>query len=332
MSNNQILKNIDSLMQRIETENGVNQSLVSSIESLLGDNIITKERSIKSFTQHTSNINRDVVVSALESYRTTFLKESNVMNSSNTLNEEYSKFISYCIKDFLNKSKLESPMRLTKDQMKSLIIGYDMLFLDEFQDSRMKHVDTVPNVFVKDARYVRYIEQFLTYLDSNILIEAYAEAVYNIVSPNKHDFNLERAKDYTNRKFSKIKNIFKGENGRGRHSVDELYNAHTSLDSLNVKGHEEIASLLSVEKVSEALDVLSGDGIERLNYILGGLSDTDLGIEYMDNEIIKTIRLSETELRRLEALKEKGEGCDIYILSPYFLAFYYIVNIDEKEL
>lgn len=264
MSKSSILENIDSLFARIDAANGVNQSMVASIESLLGDNIITKDTNIKHFTQHVSHVNVDKVVTALENYRAEFVRQDPVIFMSGVTESEEEQKLNTLVKFFkdgLDRVR-EGAIRLTRDQVESLLIGYNQFFSDGCitEIGKIFTVGTTQendissfNTLGRDTNYKEYVRVFLSKLKNDDLVEAYASVVYKIMREQKEHYSMDKALAYTKNKFKILESKY-----------SKILNKDEIFGPIDTHPHhEEFAEILKITTLESFLDRLTDGTLDK---------------------------------------------------------------------
>lgn len=249
------LENIDNLLKEIKNGGGVSQRLVSSVESLLGSNIITKDMDIKNFTQHTSRINEGVVINALEDYKSSFIKNDVVSFYSSENSNNFAKKLAQLISRFKTDMIVDGwsdSIDLTLEECKQLIIGYDEYFsIDNIGVDDYFNFDNIIAKKTKDVSYVKYIRAFLQALEDRQIDEIYLDRVMNILRDRKIDFDPKSVKERIDVKFSLMRAQ------ATRINRDDIYGVIDS-DYCN----EEMGDLLSIrgKDVTSVEDILSRIG------------------------------------------------------------------------
>lgn len=212
LNRDKVVDQINDLKKKILIQGGVNQTMVSSIEHLLKDNVITKDTKITQFTQHISPINQEKVIACLESYRDTFLSPEIFNDPIYVEYKENSKILA----NRLHALMVGAPNQfisivkdITVEEMESILPGYNDFFpLHESWSIGLAEKKA------RDVSYREYVNRLYQLLNTtpadyervrSRLIKSYCD----LLSKRKLDFSVEAIILHVDNKLDVFKKHYK---------------------------------------------------------------------------------------------------------------------------
>lgn len=249
------LENIDGFIKEIRDNGGVSQRLVASIESLIGSNIITKDISIKNFTQQTSNVNSDRVISALEDYKSSFIKNDVIVYLSSDHSNDFVNKLGFTLKEFIQALELDgwyNSYPLNADEMKKLIIGYGEYFAcDAFEGGYINN-DKVVAKYTNDVGYDTYIRTFLDAVNNRGAKANYMKAVVSVLHGKGISVNDDAINKFVDDKIRYMNKIAKQTNSDDVFGViDSEYNHEEVGDIFRLNNSDLVTVDMIIDYVKD---------------------------------------------------------------------------------
>lgn len=254
--NNPVLVAVENFQKDLQ-QGLVNQTMIASMENFLGENFITSEHSIKNFTQHKSGTNIELAVKALEDYKAKLINSS-IVSAYDNVRLDKIELLNGRVSDFLSYVRHNINYAFTLEEMRSLLIGYNELFLT----SRDNMVSDSTYTIGKNVGYIDYVIQFSRMMSSADFLEEYSKRLHGIISSRDNTVTIEKVTKVAKNKFYKIREIL----GSGSPSSDDpgdMFNGfefggYTPKNELPIRIYspdlDDDSKVLTVEEMIEKID------------------------------------------------------------------------------